>query len=161
MACCGKTSQENKFKCPNKSKIAYLSCIIYTDDDWGLRAPQRSKLFGVHLYRIIYTVWQHLTLFLVGGGGFRSPPPSGFSCAIANRLDKARENFLTFKGHALLTSDILWNFWPKVRSADPPSKNFATTPWLSSSRIRVKLTGKQVISTYNMCVSELGYWARS
>ena len=40
---------------------------------------------------------------ILGGGRLQNPPPSGFSCAIAKRLEKAGWNFLTFKGHSLPT----------------------------------------------------------
>ena len=43
-----------------------------------------------------------LTPFLAGGG-FRSPPPSGFSRAVAKRLEIGSRNFVTFKEHSLRT----------------------------------------------------------
>ena len=79
----------------------------------------------------IQTRDQYSLNVILGGGISEAQPPSGFSSAIAKRLEIASWNVLNFNGHSLPTfCEFFGARSCQVRSADPPSIKFATTPWL-------------------------------
>ena len=146
-----------------------FSCSGTFCSEWKVvQATRESNINSIILYRLsrqqnvlsqgIYYMPRYPLTLLLAGGGLQKPPPR-FSCAIAERLEIASWNS---EFEDTLIADILWIFWPKVRtdhhvsSAERLSKiNLQPRHGYSSPRVSMKLTGlHEVIITYKMLTSD-------